>query len=92
VTVRIVPFSVGLHLGIMAGAFTLLRFPLTSDGRETEPPVVYIENLAGALYLEKPAEIEKYDVAFSRIWRLVERRTDAETKNTLWTAIRRFDR
>jgi transcriptional regulator with XRE-family HTH domain len=91
VTIRIVPFGVGLHAGILAGAFTLLHFPLTSDGRETEPPIVYIENLAGALYLERPTEIERYETAFNRIWRLVERHSDATTKDALWDAIRGLD-
>jgi hypothetical protein len=92
VTLRIVPFRMGLHHGIISGAFTLLHFPLTSDGRATEPPVVYIENLAGALYLEKPAEVERYEAAFDRIWRLVDQYTDADTKNALWAAIRGLDR
>ncbi|MEV5704801.1 helix-turn-helix transcriptional regulator [Actinoallomurus sp. NPDC052274] len=68
VSVRIVPFNAGLHHGLMSGPFNILRFPVNGDGRETEPPTVYVEGFTGALYLEKPNEIERYSSAFERIW------------------------
>ncbi|MFC9648071.1 MULTISPECIES: helix-turn-helix domain-containing protein [unclassified Streptomyces] len=67
VSIRVVPFAVGLHDGIMSGSFVMMRFPTTSDGRETEPPTVYVEGFTGALYLDKPNEIERYDGAFTSI-------------------------
>jgi transcriptional regulator with XRE-family HTH domain len=67
-SLRVMPFSAGLHYGIMSGPFVILRFPLNGDGRETEPPTVYVDGFTGALYLDKPGEIERYDRAFSDIW------------------------
>ncbi|MCQ8192260.1 Scr1 family TA system antitoxin-like transcriptional regulator [Streptomyces rugosispiralis] len=44
VTVRVVPFEAGLHLGVLPGPFITLRFPLNADAVETEPPTVYPPN------------------------------------------------
>jgi transcriptional regulator with XRE-family HTH domain len=68
VSLKIMPFSVGLHHGIMSGPFVILRFPLNGDGKETEPPTVYVDGFTGALYLDKPSEIERYAQAFTDIW------------------------
>jgi transcriptional regulator with XRE-family HTH domain len=68
VSLKIMPFSVGLHHGIMSGPFVILRFPLNGDGKETEPPTVYVDGFTGALYLDKASEIERYAQAFTDIW------------------------
>lgn len=68
VSLRIIPFSAGLHHGIMSGPFVILRFPLNGDGKATEPPTVYVDGFTGALYLDKPSEIQRYGKAFSDIW------------------------
>ena len=68
VSIRVIPFSAGLHRGVMSGTFELLRFPLHSNGQETEPPIVYVESFTGALYLDKPRELDRYDTAFTNIW------------------------
>lgn len=68
VSVRVVPYSAGLHAGIMSGPFVTLRFPTTGGGRYMEPPTVYVEGFTGALYLDKPNEVERYDGAFESIW------------------------
>ncbi|WP_405622005.1 helix-turn-helix domain-containing protein [Streptomyces sp. NBC_01508] len=68
VSVRIVPYSAGLHAGMMSGPFVTLRFPSVGGGRGTEPPTVYVEGFTGALYLDKPNEVERYDSAFMSIW------------------------
>jgi len=70
VSLRIMPFGVGLHPGIMSGPFVILCFPLTGDGKQTEPPTVYVDSFTGALYLDKPGEIERYSHAFTDIWDL----------------------
>jgi hypothetical protein len=67
VSIRVVPFSVGLHHGAVAGPFVILRFPVNSNGQESEPPTVYAENLTGAVYLDKPNEIERYAKAFANM-------------------------
>ena len=68
VALRIMPFSAGLHYGIMSGPFVILRFPLNGDGRASEPPTVYVDGYTGDLYLDKTREIERYDEAFNGIW------------------------
>jgi transcriptional regulator with XRE-family HTH domain len=61
VTVQIVPFSVGGH-SAAGGPFAILRFaePELSD-------VVYLEQLTSALYLEKPAEVDRYLEVMERL-------------------------
>ncbi|MGH3976008.1 MAG: Scr1 family TA system antitoxin-like transcriptional regulator, partial [Pseudonocardiaceae bacterium] len=68
VSVRVMPFSAGLHHGILSGPFEILRFPLNGNGQGTEPPTVYVEGFTGALYLDKPREIDHYDSTFTNIW------------------------
>ncbi|MFE6158865.1 helix-turn-helix domain-containing protein [Streptomyces sp. NPDC056486] len=55
VTLQIMPFSFGGHSG-ESGAFTMLRFP-ESDLSD----VVYVEQLTGALYLDKAEEVGQYE-------------------------------
>ncbi|MBH1934497.1 helix-turn-helix domain-containing protein [Streptomyces sp. AV19] len=68
VAIRVVPFNAGLHMGALSGMFGILRFPCNGEGREVEPSTVYAEGFTGALYLDKPAELERYDRAFKDIW------------------------
>ncbi len=68
VSLRVMPFAAGLHTGIMSGPFVILRFPVNGDGRESEPPTVYVDGFTGALYLDKSQEISRYDAAFEDIW------------------------
>ncbi|MFE2742856.1 DUF5753 domain-containing protein [Streptomyces scopuliridis] len=62
VSIRVVPYTAGSHDGIMSGPFVMMRFPTNGDGRETEPPTVYVEGFTGALYLDRPNEIERYRI------------------------------
>lgn len=68
VALRVVPFAVGLHPGMLSGPFGVLRFPLNGGGLESEPPTVYADIYTGAIYLDKPHEVERYDQAFEEIW------------------------
>jgi transcriptional regulator with XRE-family HTH domain len=68
VSLRVVPAAAGFHPGILAGSFTVLRFPLNGGGQESEPPTIYQEMYTGALYLDKPNEVERYDAAFEATW------------------------
>jgi transcriptional regulator with XRE-family HTH domain len=70
VSLRIVPFNAGFHLGMLSGAFILLRFPLNGGGTESEPDTVYSDLFTGALYLDKPQEIERYAKAFENTWQM----------------------
>jgi transcriptional regulator with XRE-family HTH domain len=68
ISVRIVPFSVGMHRGVMTGPFYILRFPVTGDGQPSEPATIYVDGFTGDLYLDKPREVEQYAGAFECIW------------------------
>jgi hypothetical protein len=54
VTLQVVPFEAGGH-DAAGGSFTILRF-----SEPAVPDVVYIEQLTGAIYLEKPAATDHY--------------------------------
>jgi hypothetical protein len=54
VTLQVVPFQAGGH-DAAGGSFTILRF-----SEPAVPDVVYIEQLTGALYLEKTAATDHY--------------------------------
>lgn len=86
VSLRVVDFAAGLHHGVMSGPFVILRFPLNGDGRETEPPTVYVDGFTGDLYLDKPNEIERYDGAFQRIVDVA--LNEANSKHLLKKAVR----
>jgi transcriptional regulator with XRE-family HTH domain len=57
VTVQILPFSVGAHAA-ESTSFIIIR------GSEPTLDVVHLSNLSGALYLEKPGELERHRVVF----------------------------
>ena len=61
VTLQVLPFHVGAHAA-EAGAFTILRFP-----EPDLPDVVYIEQLTGALYLDKRDDVDAYMGAVDRL-------------------------
>lgn len=71
VTLRVVPYAVGWHGGCDAGPFTILRFPTNGDGRATEPPTVYVEGYTGALYLDQPHEVDRFEAVFDDIVRRI---------------------
>lgn len=61
VTIQVMPFSYGGHAA-EGGAFSILRFP------DPElPDVVYVEQLAGALYLDKRDEVDRYSQVMERL-------------------------
>ncbi|MGH3931180.1 MAG: helix-turn-helix domain-containing protein [Pseudonocardiaceae bacterium] len=68
VSLKVMPFSVGLHPGALSGPFAILRFPLKGTGPIAEPPTVYIDGLTGALYLDKPHEVDQYADKFASMW------------------------
>jgi hypothetical protein len=61
VTIQVLPFSTAAHAAA-AGPMAILRFP------EWElPDVVYLEQLNGAIYPDRSAEVEKYWDAINRL-------------------------
>ncbi|RRO12830.1 XRE family transcriptional regulator [Saccharopolyspora rhizosphaerae] len=60
ITLQVLPFSLGRSAA--EGAYTILRFA------EPEiPDIVYLEHLCGALYLDKPEDIEVYSKVSHRL-------------------------
>ncbi|MBG0824802.1 helix-turn-helix domain-containing protein [Planomonospora sp. ID91781] len=61
ITIQVMPFSFGGH-SAEGGAFSVLRF------HDSElPDVVYVEQLASALYLDKPEEVDRYSEVMERL-------------------------
>ena len=58
---QVVPFEAGAHPGLN-NAFTLLEF----DDPD-QPPIVFVENLAGNLFLESDAELDRYREALEHL-------------------------
>ncbi|QFQ97683.1 helix-turn-helix domain-containing protein [Streptomyces phaeolivaceus] len=57
ITVQVLPFSKGAHAAAV-GSFAVLRGPTP------ELDVVYVDLLAGGLFMEKPQELDRYRLAF----------------------------
>jgi transcriptional regulator with XRE-family HTH domain len=58
VMVQVLPYAAGAH-GAMVGSFEILGFPEAVD-----PDVVYLENMASALFLEEQGDIARYVQVF----------------------------
>jgi hypothetical protein len=61
ITLQVLPFAAGAHPG-MLGSFHVLRF-----GQDELPDVVYIDSMAGDLFLDGPADVERYTVTFEHL-------------------------
>lgn len=65
VSVRILPWSAGVHGGMAASAFAMLDFPTDPhSGEQLEPPLAYVDTLTGAMYLNKPGEVSAYQLVW----------------------------
>jgi transcriptional regulator with XRE-family HTH domain len=60
-TLQVIPFSAGAHAGT-SGPFVILELPEPAD-----PDLVYVETLAGDIYLEERADVDRYTLAFERL-------------------------
>ena len=63
---QVVPFAAGMHPGLRAGPFTLLRFP-SHTGAVPDETTVYVPGLTGDLYLDTPGEVQHYEAAYTAI-------------------------
>mgnify|MGYP001191717227 CR=1 FL=1 len=61
ITLQIVPFSAGGHAAA-GGPFSILRF-----GEQTLSDVIYLEQLTSSLYLDKPADVDRYRQVMDRL-------------------------
>ncbi|MDT4991291.1 MAG: hypothetical protein QOH97_1183 [Actinoplanes sp.] len=64
VSVRVLPMAAGPVRGAIAGAWTLLDFP-GENGSAPPPSTVYMENLTGAVYLDRPEELAAYELVWA---------------------------
>jgi len=62
ITIDILPLDAGAHAA-MSGTFAILDF----QKPEEDPSVAYVETAISAAYLQKPAELDRYDVIFKQI-------------------------
>jgi transcriptional regulator with XRE-family HTH domain len=83
VQVQVMPFDYGGH-SAAGGAFSILRFP-----DQDLPDIVYVEQLASALYLDKREDVERYVEAMERL--AVEADPPNETADTLGGILRELD-
>ncbi|MGH7743954.1 MAG: helix-turn-helix domain-containing protein [Candidatus Dormibacteria bacterium] len=60
-TIQVLPFSAGPHAS-MNGPFSMLTLP-----GEPDPNFVYLEHIHGALYLERPVDLERYTRVFESL-------------------------
>ncbi|KXK58663.1 DNA-binding protein [Micromonospora rosaria] len=83
VRLRVLPLAAGLPRWAATPTFTLLDFP-AENVRAQEPSTVYMDGPCGAVYLDRPHEIDTYE----DIWRsLAERVLDEEESRELITGL-----
>ena len=63
VTVQVIPYSAGAHPALDS-TFNILDFA------GSVPSVVYVEGLSGWNYLERPADLVRYQAVFNELCRL----------------------
>ncbi|MFF0488503.1 helix-turn-helix domain-containing protein [Nocardia sp. NPDC004068] len=79
VSIRVMPFNSGSRIGALVGSFSLLEFPLLTQTRLTEPPIVYIEEHVGNLYLERSEEVACYKETIAELKRTALNENDSRT-------------
>jgi transcriptional regulator with XRE-family HTH domain len=77
VGVRVIPFAAGPHKASSSGQFTILEFPAVGAA-SPEPTTIYCENLTGALYLDKLAEVETYESIWGELEAVALSRADSD--------------
>ena len=61
VTFQVIPFDAGAHAG-MPGSFIVLQF-----AEEAIPDVIYVESMAGELFLEQESDVRRYKLVFEHL-------------------------
>jgi transcriptional regulator with XRE-family HTH domain len=61
VTFQVIPFTVGAHAG-MPGSFVFMQFT-----EPAIPDVIYLDSMAGDLFLESEADVRRYRLAFEHL-------------------------
>lgn len=86
--VRVIPFAAGPHKGAGSGQFTILDFPAVGTA-SPEPTTIYCENLTGALYLDKLAEVDTYESIWGELGAVA--LSQAESDDLIRTIIEESD-
>ncbi|MEV8475180.1 helix-turn-helix transcriptional regulator [Streptomyces sp. NPDC051173] len=60
-TLQVIAFGAGAHAG-MPGSFVLMSFPEVED-----PEIIYIDSMAGDLFLEAEADVRRYGAIFDNL-------------------------
>jgi transcriptional regulator with XRE-family HTH domain len=61
ITFQVIPFNVGTHAG-MPGSFALMQF-----AEAAIPDVIYIDSMAGELFLEEESDVRRYKLIFEHL-------------------------
>ena len=61
IDLQVIPYQAGAHLALSV-PFTILDFPA-----ETDRSIIYLETVTDDLYMDKPEEVEAYNLAFSNV-------------------------
>lgn len=61
VTLQVIPFGAGAHAG-MPGSFALMQFTDAAI-----PDVVYVDTMAGELFLEEESDVRRYKLVFEHL-------------------------
>jgi hypothetical protein len=61
ITLQVIPFARGAHAG-MPGSFVVMDFPDAAD-----PALVYIDSMAGDLFLEREPDVRRYMLTFEHL-------------------------
>jgi transcriptional regulator with XRE-family HTH domain len=83
ITIQVLPIAVGVHPGV-AGSFFIIEFPEAADS-----DVVYVDAVAGELYLEKPDEVRMCKLVFDRLCAVALPPT--ESRKVVAAAAKEFD-
>jgi transcriptional regulator with XRE-family HTH domain len=61
ITLQVIPFAAGAHPG-MLGSFVVMDFPDPAD-----PDLVYVDSMAGDLFLEREPDLRRYAAIFDHL-------------------------
>lgn len=86
VSVRVIPFSVGVHGGMAGSAFYILEFPTGPGGMPLEPTLAYIDTFTDAVYANEPDKVRVYQNAWDD---LMKKALDVSASRQLITEARK---
>ncbi|WP_433662591.1 helix-turn-helix domain-containing protein [Nocardia sp. CA-128927] len=67
IDIRILPFWAGFPYGSGLPPFVILDFGLDARGKESDPAVVFAENVLGGMYFERAPDVRRYREAYETL-------------------------